>query len=516
MSKMAKAATWLMLATLLAKILGFGREIALSYVYGTNAYTEAFVMAFNIPTIIFAAIGSAIATTYIPIFFEVRGESGEDGALKLTNNIFNTVIIICGTIATIGVLFTEPLVKLFAMGFEGERLRLTVEFTRILIVSVIFIGLSYVMTAYLQVHNNFTVPGLISIPKNIIIIISIFLSAKYHPLIIAIGTFIGIATEFLIQVPFAYKKGYRYKLHIDLRDDKIKKLIMLIGPIFIGIAVNQINTMIDRTLASTLPYGTVGALNFASKLNGFVIGLFIVSISAVAYPMISKLSAENSSKDFSKVIVKSVNSIILLVLPVSVGAIVLCTPIVRLLFERGEFTKADTIMTASALAFYSIGLIGSGLSDMLTKILYSLKDTKTPMIVAIIAVLVNIVLNLVFIKILKHSGLALATSISNLSVMVMLFIALKKKISYFGQDKIIIVFIKSLIASILMGGVVYISNLYLGNALGYGLLEQVIALGISVLIGVIIYGGIIIVFKVEEITIVIDLVKQKLKARGGK
>ena len=513
MSKLAKAATWLMLATLLTKILGFGREMALSYVYGTNAISEAFVVAFSIPTIIFAAAGSAIATTYIPIYYEVENEIGKKATLKFTNNIVNVIVIICTILSILGIIFTEPLVKLFAIGFDGERLKLTVQYTRILIMSIPFIGLSFIMNGYLQVHNNFTVPGLGSLPKNIIIIVSIFLSAKYNSVIIAIGTLLGIASEFLFQVPFAAKNGYKYKPFLDLKDAKMKKLVILIAPIFVGIAVNQINTMVDKSLASTLPLGSVAALNFASKLNSFVISIFIVSITAVVYPLISRLSVENSKEDFAQVVVRSVNSITLLVLPVSVGAIVLSQPIVRLLFERGEFTAQDTKITAVALSFYAIGLIGSGLNDILTKIFYALKDTKTPMKSAILAVVINICLNFALIKYLKHAGLAFATSIANISIVIVLFIALKKKIKDFGQRKIIITFIKSLVASLIMGFAAYMSNKYLAMHLSSDTIGQVISLGTSVLVGAIVYGVLVILFKISEITYIIDMVKAKLKLK---
>ena len=411
MSKVAKATIGLMLATAIAKGLGFGRELVLASSYGVSMYSDAYLTAMNIPVVIFAIIGITLATVLIPLYFEVNNELGEINALKFTNNVFNIVIVLCILLAIIGVVFTEQLVKIFAVGFEGETLNIAIHFTRITIMSIVFTGLSYIMTAYLQIKNNFTIPGLASVPKNIIIIVSIILSVKYNPYIMIWGTLIGIATEFIFQLPFAIKSGYKYQLYINIKDKYIKKMSWLIGPVLIGVAVNQINTMVDRTLASTLVEGSISALNYANKLNGFVMALFITSVGAVIYPMLSKLSSEDNKEKFISSVVQSINSIILLVIPISIGAIVLATPIVKLLFQRGEFDARATSMTAIALIMYSIGMVAFGLRDIIGKVFYALKDTKTPMINGAIAIIMNIVLNIILVKYLQLAGLALSTSI---------------------------------------------------------------------------------------------------------
>lgn len=225
MSKVAKATIGLMLATAIAKGLGFGRELVLASSYGVSMYSDAYLTAMNIPVVIFAIIGITLATVLIPLYFEVNNELGEINALKFTNNVFNIVIVLCILLAIIGVVFTEQLVKIFAVGFEGETLNIAIHFTRITIMSIVFTGLSYIMTAYLQIKNNFTIPGLASVPKNIIIIVSIILSVKYNPYIMIWGTLIGIATEFIFQLPFAIKSGYKYQPYINIKDKYIKKCL---------------------------------------------------------------------------------------------------------------------------------------------------------------------------------------------------------------------------------------------------------------------------------------------------
>ncbi|GAA0105714.1 murein biosynthesis integral membrane protein MurJ [Paraclostridium sordellii] len=512
MSKIAKSAVGLMVATLIAKVLGFGRELVLGSAYGVSSYTDAYVIAYNIPIIIFAIVGAALSTTFIPMYHDVESERGSDKALKFTNNIFNIVIILCILMATIGFIFTEPIVKMFAVGFKGETLAIAIEFTKIIIVGVIFLGLTYLMTAYLQIKGNFVIPGLISLPQNIIIIMSILLSVKYGVLILAYGSLLAMVSQFLFQMPFAIKHGYKYRPYLNIKDKSLKKMMILLGPVMIGIAVSQVNTVIDRNLASTLADGSIAALNYANKLNGFVVGMFIMSISAVIYPVLSKLSCEDNKVKFNETIVKTLNSIILIVLPVSTGAIVLANPIVKVLFERGEFDERATSMTAIALAGYSIGMIGLGVYDILSKVFFALKDTKTPLIVGtFIGVPLNIILNLILIRFIGHAGLALATSIATLIYTSIAFIALKRKIGDFGQNKVFITTIKSLIASILMGISSLVSYKFLIGILGNNKLNIMISLASSILIGAIIYGIIVIILKIEEVNFIINTIKNKIK-----
>ena len=511
MSNLAKSAFWLMVVTMLSKVLGFAREIVLGYFYGTGTYSDVYITAMNIPVVLFVAIGSALVTTFIPLYHEALEDGGEKRALKFSNNIMSIVIILSLALAVLGYIFAVPLVKLFAMNFIGKKLVLTVRFVRIMIIGITCIGLSNIMTSYLQIQGDFTVPGMIGFPNNIIIIISIALSAIMGNIdILAIGGLLGMASQFLFQVPFAIKKGYKFNPVLDFKDKYLKKMLWLVVPVFIGVAVNQVNTMVDRSLASGLGDGVITALNSANKLNGFILGLFITTIGAVIYPTLSKLSTENNKEKFAESVANSVNCVNLVVLPATVGAIVLATPVVRILFQRGAFDERSTALTATALVFYSVGTIGFGLRDILGKVFYSLKDTKTPMINGIIAVVLNIVLNIALVKVMGHGGLALATSLSAIICILLLFGSLRKKIGYYGQDKIRSTFIKSLIASLIMGVVTYFVYKFCSSILGLGFINEVISLGVSVAIGAIVYAILVMVFKVDEIYVFIDMIKKKI------
>ncbi|MGL4796779.1 MAG: murein biosynthesis integral membrane protein MurJ [Paraclostridium sp.] len=511
MNKIAKATIGLMIITIVSKILGFGRELVLGSLYGASMYSDVYITAMNIPILIFDLIGMAIATTFIPLYYENEEKGGASLALDFSNNIFNLVYVFSFIMSVVCFIFAEPIVKIFAVGFKEEQFKLAVQFTKIMICGGMFICIKNLLTAYLQVKGSFLIPGLMGIPFNIIIIISMIASVKYGIYILPIGTLIAMAVQCIFQYLFASKKGFKYKFKLDIKNEYVGQILWLVLPVFVGISVNQVNAMIDRTFASTLIEGSVSSLNYANKLNLFVMGLFITTLASVIYPTLSKISVEDNKDKFSEVVSKYINIVIILIVPISVGAILLAKPIVELLFERGAFDNKATIMTTTALVAYSVGMVAFGLRDILGKVFYSIKDTKTPMINGILAIGINIFLNFILINKLGHFGLALGTSISSIICIIILLYKLKRRVGNFGQEKIINTIIKTSIASIIMGVIVYFSYYSLASILESGFIYQCISIVIPVGLGAITYGFMNIVLKVEESTNVYNEIKNKIK-----
>lgn len=510
MSRVAKAAMGIFAVTMISKIFGFARETILVYVHGAGAVTDAFITSMNIPTVIFSTIGSALATTFIPMYYTVQKEKGEKAASDFVSNVFNMIIVISLMLSVLGYIFSDELVKIFAMSYSGEKLQMASEFTRIMIWGMIFIGLSNIMTCLMNINSMFVVPSLTGIPFNIIIIAGIFLSAKADIRLMPLFTLIGMASQFVFQLPFAKKGGYTYRPYINIKDEYIKRTLYLVLPVFIGVGVNQLNTVVDKTLASTLGDGIVTVLNSASILNTFVIGVFISSIQSVIYPLMSKLSSEGNEKAVSGIIQKSVDTVTVLMIPIMVGIIVLSEPIVKIAFERGRFDSTATALTSSALAFYALGLPASGLRNILGNVFYSFGDTKTPMRNGMIAMIMNIAMNLVFIRFMGHCGLAFATSVSSTICIITMFISLRKKIGDFGQKNIIKTALKSSIASAIMGVFVYFTYKYTQNSFPNSTRWELLRLIISVSIGILVYTIIVHRMKINEVENLLNLVKGKL------
>ena len=503
---MKKTAIIIMIITVISKVFGFFRELVLSYFYGASAISDAYLISLTIPAVIFSFVGTGLSTGFIPMFSQIREKHGDSEANKFTSNIVNILLLISTVLVVIGLIFTEPIVKLFASGFKGQTLTMAIRFTKLSLVGIYFTGTTYIYSAYLQLNNRFLTPALIGVPYNIIIIIAIAISANQDPLFLILGSVLATASQLFILIPSIKRSGYRHIFKINFKDEHLKNLMIIALPVIIGVSVNQINTLVDRTIASGLVVGGISALNYASRLNGFVQGLIVTPVATVLYPSISKMAANHNIKGLKAAINEAINSIGILIMPITVGAMLFAEPIVKLLFGRGAFDVNAITLTTSALVFYSIGMIGFGLRDILSRAFYSQQDTKTPMINGSIAVIINIVLNIILSRYIGLGGLALATSISAIFSTGLLFVNLRKKIGALGLKKTAITFAKLTFASIAMGVIAW----FIYKILLIKTIEE-IALIVAIIIGALAYFGIILTLKIDEVDNMIKLIKTRLK-----
>ena len=502
---MKKTAILLMIVTILSKLVGFGREMVLAYYYGTSNISDAYVIALTIPTVIFAFIGNGIATAYIPLYLKLEKNEGVSRANQYTNNMINLLLFVCTVLIIIVFVFPEPIVQVFASGFEGRTLELAVQFTRISIFGIYFTALISILSAFLQIKGNYVVPALAGFPLNIIVIFSIIISSGGNIFILAYGILISTVIQLLFLLPAVYKRSLKYRRIVDFNDKEVKNMLYLALPVILGVAVNEVNTIVDKTLASQISIGGISALNYAQKLNGFVQGIIVGSIGTAMYPMISKNAVEGNLASLKKVLSESIVGTSVLVIPCMIGAMSLSRPIIEILFGRGAFDEQAIIMTSSALFFYSIGMIGMGLRNIISRPFYALQDTKTPMKNASIGVIMNIALNIILSRYLGIGGLALATSISSIFIVVLLFISLRKKIGPFGMKQISISFLKILFASSIMGGLAKLSFNYLAASL-----SQNLSLLIAIGVGAVSYFVIIYFMKIEDVDVIVGAIKKKL------
>lgn len=515
MSKAARATVLLMIVTIVSKILGLFRDSVLASAYGTGKYAAVYSTANSISTILFAVIGTALATSLIPLYNKLASEDSAERAMGFLNSVVNLVVIVCLSIAGLGIIFAGPLVKVFAPGYQGDVYTLCVQYTRILLPSIVFVGLANIFTSYLQIKKRYVIPGFIGMPYSVIIIVSIYLSLKTSPMVLVIGTLIAISAKALFQLPFVYKEGYRYRPKINLKDPVMKDMMILILPVVIGVGANQINSIVDKSLASLLGTEVVASFSYAIKLYEFVQALFITSILAVIYPRLSSMIVSDRMDSFLNSLKKTMNVIIVALVPIIVGGIVLSRQIVEVLFQRNAFTSKDTTMTASILWIYVIGILAFALRDVLTRGFYSMEDSKTPMINSIISIVFNISLNLILVKPLGYKGLAIATAVSAYIGLLLFNRSMRKKIEGYSSRDNYIVFVKSLFAALIMGlGVKLVYGIVASSLVG-GLLFKLIALASAVGVGVIVYALIMHFLRVEEYEMIFDMffgvVKKKVK-----
>lgn len=507
---MKKTALMLMIVAILSKIIGLFRDIILAYFYGASSISDAYIVALTIPGVIFSFIGIAITTGFIPMYTEIVNKKGEAAGVNYTNNLINLLLVFCSIIVIVTFIFTEKIVLLFASGFESETLFMAIILTRFLVLGIYFTGIVYIFGGYLNYSRKFLIPSLIGLPLNVIFIISIVSSSLTNNIyFLGLGSVLAYASQVILLVPFCYKQGFKYKFIINLKDKYLRKMIYLAIPVILGTSINQINILVDRTLASQIAVGGISALNYADKLNHFVQGIFVTSIATIIFPSMSSMSVEKNLVGLKKVLQEAITSINILVIPSTVGLMVFASQVIDLLFGRGAFDSIAISTTANVLFFYSIGMVAFGLRQVISKVFYSMQDSKTPMINGVAGVTLNIILNFILSHYLGLPGLALATSIAAIFTTTLLLISLRKKIGPFGMKQISISFLKILFASLVMGGLAKLSFNYLTASL-----SQNLSLLIAIGVGAVSYFVIIYFMKIEDVDVIVGAIKKKL-GRGA-
>ncbi len=275
-------------------------------------------------------------------------------------------------------------------------------------------------------------------------------------------------------------------------------------PVMFGTSINQINVLVDQTIASRIAIGGISALTYANRLNWFVQGVIVMSIATVMYPMISKMVVDDNIVGLKKTLAESITSISLLILPATFGTIIFAEPIVTFLFARGEFDQEAIKVTSYALVFYSIGMVGFGLREVLSRVFYAFQDTTTPTKNATIGMVLNIVLNIILSRILGIGGLALATSISATFTTGLMLISLRKKIGSFGMRQIAISLVKILSASLMMA---FVAKLLFEFLKDVGILQN-LSLMISIGVGAVIYLGMSYFMKIDDVDVLFRTIKK--------
>lgn len=455
--KAAKSAAIIMFFTLASKFLGFLREVLIAKKFGSGWETDTYFIAMTATTMVMTMIGAAINTTVIPLFSEIEVRHGKERKIDYMNNILNVVFFLAIIIMILGWIFSPVIIKVVARGFEGKQFDLAVKLNRIGIPIVLFMGMTYIFKGFLESSESFTAPAAMGLIFNLIYIgFLILLAIKYGIVGLMVTSVVAAMSQVLIQIPSAKRLGYKYKFKIDLKDRYLRKALALTIPVLIGSAINELNVIVDKSLASGLTKGSISALNYASKINSIVLGVFVTAIATVIFPMLSKESNKENMNSLKKIMGYGINIVLIVTIPATIGLIVLAEPFVRIFFQRGAFDSTATLMTSKAVIFYSIGMVGMALKIMLSKVFYSLQDTRTPMINGAIAVGINIGLNLILVRFMAHRGLALATSISAIFTTILLINSLRKKLGNIDIKGYLSCFIKSTIASIIMGIVVYV------------------------------------------------------------
>ena len=457
-----KTFSLIFIITVISKFLGLFRDIVFAKYYGTGYVANAFFAAIRIPTqLVDIILSSAIVSTFVPIFNQVLQKDGKDKANKFANNFVNIVALISTAIAIIGIIFAPQIVKALAGGFDTQTFNLTVELIKITFPMIIFTAIAYSLVGFLQSYGQFNIPAMISAVSNLVIIIFLLLFREKFGIHGVAGCMLfAWLLQVLIQVPFAKKYGYPFRLHIDFKDENIKRVFLLSIPILISTAVLPINNLVSTRLASGMGDNAVSAMEYAYKLYVVISGVFTYAIGNMIFPEMSRASADDNKEEYKEIINKAMRMMIYILIPLTIGITIFSKDIISVIYERGEFTAESTLITSSILTFFSVGIIGSGIVEVMNKAFYAKQDTKSPLIAGIIMIIINVILCVTLSKFLDVKGLALATSITAIVNAITLMYMANKNVKIITKE--LGTFIaKVVISALVMGGVVYLLNNYL-------------------------------------------------------
>ncbi|MBI5286448.1 MAG: murein biosynthesis integral membrane protein MurJ [Deltaproteobacteria bacterium] len=512
-----KAASVVGLFTLLSRILGFVRDAVIAAIFGAGLYADAFFVAFRIPNLLRRLVGEgALTVSFIPVFTEELARKGQGRAKELASTAFTLFTIVLLVLTFLGIAFAPWIVGFISPGFADTpmKLSLTISLTRWMFPFLFFISLVALAMGVLNSLKHFTAPALAPALFNISIVLCAVILLPYldEPVyVLAVGVVIGGIAQLLFQLPFLHRYGMLPRPTLEFTDPAIKRVIALMIPSVFGVAVYQIGIFITTRFASNLAEGSVSYLYYADRVMEFPLGIFGIAIATVVLPSMSEDVANEDWQGFKESISFATRLIIFITLPATVGLIALGIPIINILFQRGEFTQEATRGTAYALYFYSLGLISFSGTRVFASAFYSMKDTFTPVMVAGIALVTNVILALLLMGPLKHGGLALATTLASQLNFILLFLILRRRIGRVGGMAIISSAFKIAIASLFMGIWVYLISL-LGEWSTDGVtLEKVIVLTGAIISGAGLFFFVTQILKSPELSFLQGLIKERFE-----
>jgi len=509
------------LLSILSRVIGLLRDRLLASSFGAGDTLDAYYAAFKIPDFVFnILVLGGLASAFIPVFIEWRTRKGENEAWLVTSTVFNSLILLLGGLAVLGIIFANNLVPLVAPGFSGEKLALTISLSRVMMLAVVFFGASNVISGVLQSYRRFVAYGLAPVMYNLGIILGIlFFVPQWGYIGLGIGVLVGSVLHLAIQLPSVIKLGWVWRLNFNIFNEAVRKIIRLILPRTFGLAVHSFNQIVLTIFASTLIAGSLSSFTLALNLQSFPINVFGLSLAIAAFPIFSQAWVNNKADDLIEHLSYSMRRVLFFVIPLSITFLILRAQIVRVILGAGQFDWTDTINTAQVLGFLALSMIAESLLPLVARAFYALQDTKTPVIVSVVALVVNIVLSVVLIRPFGLIGLALAYVVAGLINFSVLIFILGERLGSLQSAKIVSTTLKIMLAAIPAGLIMYGALQVLAPVVNMDTFMGVFIQGVGAgLAGVITYAFLAHALNLPEMLYAVNWLKlawQKLRSQAG-
>lgn len=501
-------------ASVFSRILGLVRDRLLSMQFGAGGELDAYFTAFKIPDFIFnILVLGVLSASFVPVFIHRFKKYGREDANDMANAVLNIIgfgLIILGVACYF---FAPLLITVLSSGEPAAQQNVTIAYTRVMLLSLLFFGLSNVMAGMLHAHKQFLVYALAPILYNVGIIFGIVVLVPWMGTFgLPIGVVLGAFFHFIVQLPAVIRTGFSYKPLLTFKHEGVREIFRLMPPRALALGLTQINILIIFAIASVVGPGAKSVWQFADNLQHFPINIFGVSLALAAFPVFSEAMAENDMDKFKRVFSENFRRILFFIIPVSIATLLLRAQVVRLVYGAGEFDWTDTILTAQTLGAFALSMFAQAAIPLLARSFYAKQDTKTPVVVSIIAMAVNIVLAWSFAPIWGVIGLALAFSIAALLQMFLLLAVLRARHGDLDDEHLIDSTWKILIASVGMGiviqGLKYIIAPMVDMQTFVGLCIQTIAATIG---GGLTYIVIAAKFRFDEATAIVNRGRRMLR-----
>ena len=404
---------------MVSKLLGLYRDILVAHFYGMGMEAVAYEAASKLPVTVFdLVIGGVVTSAFIPVFNSLMVKKGKKEAMKFTNAYVNFIILICIIIAAVGIIFAKELMWLIAPDISGETSVLAVKLTRIMFPMIIFTGLAFSFVGILQSLGEYNIPALISLVSNVIMVGYLFTLNRVSGIIgLAVAMVIGWAAQAFVQAPKAYSLGFRYKPTLKIFDENIARAAKNALPILIGTWTVPVCNLINARYTSGIEEGRgMAAIGYANRLYIMIVGVFSFVATNLLFPYFSRAEAEGDRDGAKRMIRTSVKTLVYIISPIAVGLMLLAVPFTALVYERGAFTHDNTLLTATALSAYTVGMVFMAANEVVVKALFAAEKPKVSMISSMISMTVNVALVIILAKYtdIGVGGIALISAVATI------------------------------------------------------------------------------------------------------
>lgn len=525
-TSLARSAGVVGAATMTSRILGLVREQVLAYWFGASDAMDAFLVAFRVPNLVRDLFAEgAMSAALVPTFSKALATDGRARAWRLGNSVMNALVLVTGLLVVAAVIFAPALVHWLAGDFASVpgKFELTVTLTRIMTPFLVLVAVAAACMGMLNSLDVFFVPALSPAMFNVASIavgvglVPIAIRAGIQPIMaMAAGTLVGGLGQVLVQWPALRREGFRYRPLLDFADPGLKQVLVLMGPGVVGLAATQVNVFVNTIVATGEGTGAVSWLTYAFRLMYLPIGMFGVSIATATTPALARLVATGETKAMRSTLSSAVSLMLTLNVPATFGLVVLATPIVRLLLERGHFTPADTAATAAAVQLYAVGLVGYSVVKILSPAFYALGRSRTPATVGVAAVLLNAALSVTTARFFGYRGIALSASIAALFNAAALLYLLRQSLRGLELGHVVSTLVRTLVAASAMAAAAWWSERWLtAIAPGHSVVIQSLRLAGAIAVAMAVLAGLAHVLRIREFVELRSAVLTRLRRMSG-